>query len=334
MKKNFAAIIIALIAVLGVFLGIFIYDKTNIRQYVENRRNKKLENDVVASVAGKNITETEARVYLAAMRSKVEGIYGGEIWDYTVDDEGTKYSELMKKSVLDKLIYVKLVCANAKEYGVELDADDRIDIQGYTDNFFAGISQETAEEYMLTEEIVKKIFEENVLAAKVYDKITLNYDVDANEDNCRQARFVIAKIDKFTVDSDGNKTYYSEEELTAVKNTALGVRQSMRTGNAYQAAKASGSLEEPRVTCGTEDLPEDVREAAFALTDGALSEVLESKDAFYIFYCEEDNDADATANAIQDKITKDRNSYFNTLYALWSESASIEIDEDKWDEID
>lgn len=333
MKKGTAIIVIVLIIVLGVILGVFIYDRTNIRSFVETRRNEKLANDVIATVAGRNVSETEAIIYLAAMRSRIEAIYGEEVWSYKVDDEGTEYSELMKDSVLDKIIYIKLVCANAEEYGVELTADDKINIEEYVNDFFAGISEDTARKYDLTEDIVTKIYEENVLATKVYDRITLNYDVDANEENCRQARFIITKIDKYTTDADGNRVFYSEEDLDKIRNNANGVYQSMKGGNVYQAALGSGSLEEPRVTCGLSDLPVEVGESAFALTDGEMSEILEAEDAYYIFYCEEYNDSSATEAAIQNKITNERKAYFNTLYALWSESANIEIDEEKWDRI-
>lgn len=322
-----------LIVILGVFLGIFIYKKTNIREFVENRRNEHLANDIVATVADRSITEAEARVYLAAMKSRIESIYGEEVWNYKVDDEGTAYSELMKNSVLDKMIYIKLVCANAEEYGVELTADDRLDVEKYVTDFFAGISEDTAEEYDLTRDMVTKIYEENVLAAKVYDKITLNYNVEANSENCRQARFVIAKIDKFTVDTEGNRVYYSEDELAELRNRLNGVYSAMKNGDAYQAALSSGSLEEPRVTCGKEYFPAEAAEAAFALTDGGLSDIIETDESFYIIYCEEDNDASATEEAIQTKIYTERKEYFNSLYTLWRDSASIELDEEKWDKI-
>lgn len=333
MKKSVRIITVVLIILLGVCLGIFIYKKTNIREYVENKRNEHLSNDVVATVADRSITEAEARVYLAAMQSRIESIYGEEVWDYKVDDEGTEYSELMRSSVLDKIIYIKLVCANAEEYGVELTADDRLDVEAYVTDFFAGISEDTAKEYDLTKEMVTKIYEENVLAAKVYDKITLNYTVEANSENCRQARFVIAKINKFSVDTEGNRVYYSEDELAELKNRVNGVYASMKNGDVYQTALSAGSLEEPRVTCGTDYFPTEAAEAAFALADGELSGIIETDESFYIIYCEEDNDVSATEEAIQTKIDTERKAYFNTLYTLWRDSASIEIDEEKWDKI-
>lgn len=335
MKKSTRIVILVLIVILGVFLGVFIYRETDIKDYVEQKRNERVENDVVATVADRNISEAEARVYLAAMRSQIESIYGDKVWSYTVDDEGTEYSELMKSSVLDKIIYIKLICANADEYGVTLTADDKLDVDKYVTEFFAGISEETADEYDLTKDMVEKIYEENVLAAKVYDKITLNYTVDANEDNCRQGQFVVYKAGKFT-ETDGKKEYLTEDELEQVKNRAEGLCSAMKSGNAYQIASTGNDnvMEEARVLCGKEYFSDEIADTVFSLGDGEITAVLEDSDFYYVVYCEEDYNEQATKDAVQKKITDERNAYFNSLYAKWRDSANIEVDENKWNKID
>lgn len=335
MNRTVKIVILVLIVILGVFLGVFIYRKTNIKDYVEQKRNERLENDVIAIVADRSVSEAEARVYLAAMKSQIESIYGDEVWNYTVDDEGTEYSELMKDSVLDKIIYIKLVCANAEEYGVTLTADDKLDVDKYVTEFFAGISEKTADEYDLTKDMVTKIYEENVLAAKVYDKITLNYTVDANEENCRQGQYVIFKINKFT-ETDGKKEYLSEEELIQVKSRAEGACSAMKAGNPYQVASGNSdnAVDEPRVLCGKDYFPVEIADTVFTLKDGEITQVLEDEDFYYVVYCENDYDEQATKEAIQKKITDDRNAYFNSLYTKWRDSANIEVDEEKWSKID
>ncbi|MGN0164747.1 MAG: SurA N-terminal domain-containing protein [Lachnospiraceae bacterium] len=332
MKKSYSIIILVLIVILGTGLGIFIYKKTGLKDYVEQKKNERLENDIVATVADRTITETEAQIYLAAMKSQIESIYGEEVWSYKIDDEGTQYSEIMKQSVLDKMIYIKLVCANAEGYGVKLTADDRLDVDKYVTDFFGGISEETATKYDLTEEMVTKIYEENVLAAKVYDKITLNYNVDANSDNCRQGRFIVMKLNKYEM-VDGEKKYFSDEELLQISTRAEGICSAMKNGNAYQVAVSNGTLEEPRITCGQDYFSEEIREEVFALSEGELSPVLQDQDSFYVVYCEQDYDEKATEAAIQSKITEERNAYFTTLYTTWKDSANIKVDEEKWGKI-
>ncbi len=333
MKTGQKLLTIALIILLGVMLGVFIYSKTGIKDFVEQKKNEKLDKDIVAKVADTTISEAESRVYLAAMRNQIESIYGEEVWDYKVDDDGTKYSELMKNGVLDKIIYVKLVCANAEGYGVTLTADDKLDVEEYVTDFFAGITEDTAKEYNLSKELVTKIYEENILAAKVYDKITLNYTVDANEENCRQGTYVITKINKFYLDTGGNKVYYSEEELSSIKSRANLAQSAMKGGDAYQVALNEGSMDEPRINCGIEYFPEEMREEVKALTDGQTGTVFENEESYIIVHCEEDYNEEATKKAIKQKIDADRDAYFNSLYTLWRDGAEIEIDKEKWEQI-
>lgn len=333
MKKALKIIIPVLIIAAGIAVGLFLYRKTGIIDFVENKRTESTEKDVVLTISGKSLNEKEARAYLASMKNQVESIYGSEIWDYKLDEKGTNYAGMMKERMLDKIIFIKLVCANASGYGVELTADDRVDIDGYVNEFFANISEDTASEYDLTNELVTKIYSENMLAEKVYDKITLNYKTTANEDNCRQADFLRMVFSKTYINEDGETITYTGEDLENVKSRAQAAYTAAKDGDFKTVALAYNPEADAEVTCGLSDLPQGIGEKIMALGEGSISEVLEAPDAFYIYYCKKAKNEEATASAVQKRESEERDEYFMQLYEGWRDNADIVINTDKWENL-
>ena len=187
MKKIIRILIPVLIIAVGFTAGILIYRKTGIKDMVEKNRAAENEKDVIATIGKRTFTTKEAKVYLTSVKNQTELIYGDEVWNYRITAADKSYKEMMKDNMLEKIKYIKVVCEHASEYDVTLSQEDMADVSAYVSDFFAGITESTATEYELTNELLTKIYSENILANKVYSKITLNHDTSANETNCRQA---------------------------------------------------------------------------------------------------------------------------------------------------
>ena len=136
-------------------------------------------NDVLMRIGGSEVSYAEGNIYLLSMREEVEALYGSEIWDLKFTREERPYSELMKERLLEKLIYIKLVCHMADEFDVKLEADDILNVNEYTQQYLSGLTESTAKKYGITEELVRSIYNDNVLAEKTYQTITLNADKTA-----------------------------------------------------------------------------------------------------------------------------------------------------------
>ena len=333
MKKTLKILIPVLIAAVGVLIGILIYRKTGIIDFVENKRNESTEKDVILSISGRKLSETEAVVYLASMKNQIENMYGSEVWDYRLDEKGTDYADMMKEQMLEKIIFIKLVCANASGYGVELTSDDYVDIDVYVSDFFASISEDTAEKYKLTEDLIRKIYSDNMLAEKVYDKITLNYETTANADNCRQADFLCMVFGKTYVDEEGNTEYYTGDDLENVRKRAQAAYTAAKDGDFKSVALSYNPEADPGLTCGYDDLPSEFASKVMALEEGSISEVLETADAFYIYYCLSAKNEEATSAAVQKKESEERDAYFMELYEGWRENADIVLNTEKWENL-
>lgn len=334
MKRLIKIGLAALAVVLGIILGTFVYRNTDIQGFADKKRDEQLQNDTVIKIADMTVSKTEAVAYLEAMKDKIEGIYGTEVWNYRLDSEGTEFYDTMKQGVLDKLIYIKIICANADVYGVKLAAADELNIDEYVAGFFAGINEETAEEYNLTEAVVRRIYEENVLADKVYESITLSHEVNADEENCRQADFQVIEIDKFLLDGEGTKVYFEAEKLEEIKKKAGDAAAELSSGADFKSvALVYSDNSQLEVTCGASELPLSIEEQVMSLKAGENSGVLETSESFLIYKCINEKNQEATEEAVEKAIKEGREEYFSSLFALWKEGTDIEINQKLWDSL-
>ena len=208
MKKVLKILLPLLIIAAGFTAGILIYRNTGIKDMVDKNRAEENESDVIATIGKKTLTIQEARVYLTSVKNQTEAIYGSEVWDYRPKDTDGDYKSMVKESMLQKIKYIKVVCEHAHEYAVTLTPEDMAEVSAYVSDFFAGITESTANEYGLNSELLTKIYGENIRAGKVYSKITLNHNSSANEENCRQAGFLCMCFKKYSMDEQNNPVYY------------------------------------------------------------------------------------------------------------------------------
>lgn len=327
--KKFLYLLAALVIIaIGVVIGILVFKETNISNFVVNRKNHQLSADVVATVGDQKITKTELNVYYQSVKTQVENIYTDKVWNIEVLEDGTNYGQAIKDSTLDKLIFIKLVCSKAGEYGVALTPDDNIRVEGYVNAFFESVTEETASKYNLTKEVVTGIYRDNVLCRKVYDKITLNAETDASVETCKQADLIKIKLNKYYVTSDNEKKFLSEEEIAQLKLSAQDYLKEMSAEDFFVLAKRVSADNNPRVTCGKKDLDQAYNEKVFALKTGETSQLIETDEAFFIYYCENEYNEDMTKKVITEKTESDRKNYFTGLYTKWKDSTEIVIADD------
>lgn len=288
-------------------------------------------NEVVMRVGGVEVSYAEANIYLLSMREEVETLYGPEIWDLKFTSDGKTYAELMKEQLLQKITYIKLVCHMAEEYDVRLGADENLNVTEYTQQYLSNITEETAKKYGITEELIRSIYNDNVLAEKIYQTITLNADTTYSESEVLRAHFYYIYLSRFYEDSEGNKSPFTAEDMRTLWNKAEGIRtDALAASDFYKYAQnvsESGTIE---CTVGRADLPAKSRAAAFALKTGQISEVVEEEDGLYIYYCESEKDEAATREATEAKIDELARAYFNALYEKWINNVKIEVNEALW----
>lgn len=284
-------------------------------------------------IADTQVDHREGMVYLDAVREDYEQHYGSDIWKYAVDAQGNTMEQVIKDQTLEQIIYVKVVCQKADELGIVLSEEELQLVDEQTAAYMDKIKDSDLLMYGINADIVRRIYSDNMLARKTYEVITLNVDTDIADEVAAQRRFYTIAIRNFKIDSVGSRVSYEGAELEELKARVETLRQqALETEDFYKLASSrtedAAMLE---VTGGVGDFPESYEDIVLALNTGEVSEVIETTDFYYIFYCAADFDADATQEKKEEIIAARQEEEFQTRYKEWRGVTHIEVNEAVWD---
>ena len=278
----------------------------------------------------------EGLVYLDAVKADYEQYYGSDIWKYEIDANGNTMGQVIKDQTLEQIIYIKVVCQKADELGIVLSEEELQQVDQQTAAYMQKIQGSELLLHGVNADIVRRIYSDNLLARKTFEVTTLNVDTDIPDEEAAQRRFYTMAIRNYKIDASGNRAAYEGTELEELKARVENLRQqAMITEDFYKLAAAntedSTMLE---ITGGMGDFPAEYEDAVLALNTGEVSEVVESEDYYYIFYCVTDFDMDATYEKKEEMIATRQEKEFQTRYKEWRGTTHIEVNEEIWNALD
>lgn len=277
----------------------------------------------------------EGMVYLQAVQEEYEQYYGSDIWMYAVDGKGNTVGKLVKEQILEQIIYIKIVCEQAGVLGIVLTEEELYDVEEKTKDYMEKIKGSDLILYGINEDILRRIYSDNVLARKTFEYVTLNVDTDISNDMAGQHRLYSIAIRNYKIDASGLRIPYSEQETEELRTLMQKLHtQAEETTDFYQMANSitedSSMLE---LVVGRGDLPETYEEQVLALKDGELSDVIETTDYYYIFYCVKEFDETATHEKKEQIIAERQEQEFKQRYQEWKQQTEIEVNREVWDSI-
>ena len=278
----------------------------------------------------------EGMVYLNAVQKDYEQYYGSDIWKYAIDAQGNTMGEIIKEQTLEQIIYIKVVCRKSSELGIVLSEEELQTVDMQTADYMEKLKDSTLLLHGVNADIVRRIYSDNLLARKTFEVTTLNVDTDIPNEEAAQHRFQTIAIRNFKIDASGKRVSYEGEELAELKARVENLRQqALVSENFYKLASSntedSAMLE---ITGGEGDFPSAYEAKVLALQTGEVSDVIETEDYYYIFYCVTDFDMDATYDKKEEIIIARQEEEFRTRYQEWREMTHIEVNEEMWGALD
>ncbi len=294
--------------------------------------SKGFTKDVVMRIDGHEVSYAEANIYLLSMREEVETLYGEGVWDFKFTRDGRTYDQLMKDELLEKIIYIKLVGFMAEEFNVSLGADDVLDVNDYTKNFLNGITEDTAKRYGITEDLVRSIYMDNVLAKKVYETVTLNVPAKPDQNEIERSDFYYLFKTKVYTDNEGNPVTVSGDALRELRgDMKILLDRALAAEDFYNFAKEQTDAPNVEMTIGRSSYDREISDILFALPEGGISNVIETSDGLYIFCRKNKINTAETQRAEEEAYAKICKEYFEELYKEWRSKTKVEINEALWE---
>lgn len=297
--------------------------------------NEELSDKVVLTVGDVAVSYKEILLYMQSYKEEYESLYGGDIWSFTIDNEGGSFEDIFKEQLLEDIIYVKIICAQAEELGIRLSEDELLDVDEYTAEFISSFTEDQLKYYDVEVDTVKKIYMDNVLANKVFESLTLNVDTDISDEEARQVVLQYILIANHSYDEEGNRIEFSEEQMEDARKKAAWLREEAITApNFYTFAQEyTDDKDEIQITVGRGDMSSELDAVAFSMSDGEISDVIETDVGYFILHCVTSLDREATDNKKEEMIATRQEEVFNAQYLEWSEKTKVELDEEIWNKM-
>ncbi len=319
----------------GLLIGLLLFSLVACNGGEGNGGAEQTKNALMV-VGNKSVSYEEAFAYIYMLKQQYEVSMGENIWDFEVE-KGVTFEEYAKEHIVDELTQLKMIGQEGEKLGIVLDEDEIQEAKNMAVDFMTTVSKEDRETYSLTEELMASIYEDHILAEKVYEVITNEIDTNISDDEAKQMTIQYLVVMTDGVDKNGNKVEMTKEEKKQAKKKAKSLykeAKALEKNSFYAFADANSDAKEVEVTFGKNNMPEDFGKASMELKTGKMSKLIEGEKGYYIIYCVSDYDEDATLAKKEEIIAKKQDELFRQKYAEWSQGYKLIISTALWDEIE
>jgi len=295
------------------------------------------DEDTVFIVGDRKVNLATWYLYALPQYDEISRLYGNEIWDYVVDDEGKTMKNAVKEDIRSQIVYTLIVCSKAQELGITLTEEEYIDINMNTGDYMEKLTPEMISEYGITQEDVRTICSDNKLALKVYEYLTLNVDTSTDERDVRNMVLEYIPILKYTEDENGEEVLLDDDEIMRRGAQAEEFLKRVREDPEITTLDEANDEEFVPISVTAdystlvEKLSEKIADIAFSMKEGEISGLYDSPDALFILDCVE-RENEAATNAAKIRIIEERQrKFFAEKYSKWSEETVVRDNEKVWE---
>ena len=262
---------------------------------------------------GKGVcTLPEAMIYVMDYQRQYEGVYGVEMWEH--DFGGITFENYVKDTIVDQLASMKAITLLAGDYEVSLSNDEEEKVSQAAEDYYGALTEEQIEYMDLELKDVESLYRDHALSGKVYEEITKDVNTEVSDDEAR-----IITVQQIRLDS---------------AETAQSVKEQLDEGRDFAAVASSYSLDS-QVTYTFERGEHDAayEEAAFALENDQVSDVIETEDGYYILKCVNNFDQEATEDNKVTMVEKRRDELFESVYEKLVADTPSQFNSRLWEKV-
>lgn len=267
-------------------------------------------------------TLAQAKVFLVNEKNQYESSFGAELWKQKLD--GQTFEDYIRSMAQDQLAQIKAMVLLAKREQVILEESEEEKVEKAAEIYFSSLTEEEIEILQVTQEEIRQFYEDYCLADKIYQKLTSQVEEEISDS---EARVIVVQHIFFEADNDKK----SEDQL---RDRLLELKRQAEEGSSFSSLAAEYS-EDPTIeySFGRGEMEEAFEEAAFALSVGEISDVVETSSGYHLIYCVNDYDVEKTTTNKVTIMEKRKQAAFDRVYQEFAAGLVSEMNEKAWNKI-
>ena len=256
----------------------------------------------------------EIMVIAMTEKNRYEEVCTEEIWKASVDSN-EDFESYLTGQIRDFMEELKVMNLLAQEREMSLTAQERASMAAAAKEYYGNLTKEDIRHMDVTEDEIRAVFEDYCMAEKLVEELTNGINLEVSDSEAKVIRF--------------------EQAETSERSTAeeLAAAVSQENADFRRCAEAAGLTVTER-QLGRKEETKEFEEAAFALTSGQISGVIESDGLFYVLKCTNDYDEEATAARKQVIYEERKRKAFQEIYDNFRETVTLTYTGDPWSKLD
>lgn len=301
----------------------------------------------------------EMMLYLVTLQNQYEKVYGSEIWDVEIEGgyseekktgtsaedskEGTSsvdsqtgrsLEDNVKDNALARLAQIKTMNLMAASYGTTLTQEEAELVGEAAKEFYDSLNEKEKSILEVEYDTVFNAYTEYALAQKLYGYIIKDINPEVSDDEARTIKVQYILIKTYAKDGTGKKILYTENSRRKAKEKAEEAYALAMEGTDFdELIRTYGDNEIGTISFGKGEVDPVMEEIAFNLSNGQISEVIETEDGYVILKCTSTFDkAETDLNKIK-IVDEKRKEVFGEQYNKFVDSLTRHLNKELWDEI-
>ena len=264
---------------------------------------------------GVTLRRPEIMLVVATERNRYEQIYTSQIWDIAVVEDGTTFQEYLLEQIKQFMVDLKRIGAMAQEYGITLDNGEMEQLRRLAQDYYSQLTEADKAYTGAGSDDVLNLYQEYYLACKTVDVLTKNDDLEISDKESK-----LVEVSQIVLDNEFN----AREVWQAVRSE----------GADFDAiARANSTEEQIRREIVRGELSAGMEEAVFAMNQGEISEIMEDNGRFYLFYCHNPYDQEATLARKEEMMLLRKDSVFHEYYDAFLEDNLVTVSGRIWQDV-
>ena len=325
--------------VAGIFCAVMLLSACGAKNEAEKVKIEEenlTKDSVIMTVEEEAVTYEEALTYMYFLKQQYEPTFGSGIWEYKLEGNGT-INDMAKEEMISMITQIKVIAKAASDQDIFLDNDEKGEMNQLAATLYEEASEEDKKAYFLDQDTIEKIYQENQLATKMFYLMTDDVNTEVSDAEAKQSTLQYIMV--MTKGTDRNGTAISMDDATkssAQKKAQTLLKDGKKAQRFGNFANTNSDISEYEIIIGADDTTHEKAfvDAAMSLKTGQFSDVIAGEEGYYIIYCVNDNNEEATAARKEEIIAERQNTAFLEQYNSWLEKCDIEISSLFWDKAD
>jgi len=263
----------------------------------------------------KEYGKAETMVIVTTERLRYEEVYTENVWTAAVDNRGTTFETALLSQIHDFLRELKLMSAMAAEENIALSSMEKEKVREAAKAYMDALGGSLAAEFDLSERNMEAFYTDYLTAEKLVEQIVGGMNLEVSDSEAKVITVMELELsDRETAEAAFSRLNEEGADFTSIAKEYLGDREMKK--QIYYGLKG-----------------QEYETAAFSLSEGEISSVVEDSGKYYILKCVDDYNEQATRLHKEQMMREKKNEAFYSSYQAYKEENPLTGEDGVWKEL-